>query len=110
MALPNIVELTDAEILERNEHHRFRRQFSETDAIGPAYDGKYALMVVLAVNINPTEEQIAGFIADVEALAGIYKALPMVGPARIPVDKVDAGEELKIGVTGEFRIGKISAL
>ncbi len=108
MARPNIVELTDEQIVERNKDERFRKRYAETGVISSAYDGKYAILMAIAVNTQLTEGQMDTLQDLIEDITGVHKAFALLGPARIPVDKVEEGEELRIGVTGEFHIAQTS--
>ena len=104
MPRTNITELTDAQVLLANTSKVFRPVFAQTPIIPPSYDGKYICLVAIAVDVAATEAQMDGMETSIEAIPGIHKAFVMIGPARIPLDRVPADCDLRIGVEGSFRI------
>jgi len=104
MARPNIIEKTEAEIIAQNESRFFRPVFATTPAIPASYDGKYACLVAVATNAALDETQMDQLETAIEGITGVHKAFVLIGPARIPLDRVPADHELRIGVEGSFRI------
>jgi hypothetical protein len=109
MARTNIVERTEDEIIVQYTDRFFRRVFASTPAIPAAYDGKYAVMCALAVDIEASEAQMDAMETQIEAIANVHKAFVMVGPARIPLDRVPADHDLTIGVEASFNITPMPA-
>jgi len=104
MARPNVSEMTEDEILVSHTDKFFRRVFAQTPIIPASYDGKYAVMCAIAINIDATEAQMDTLETQIEAITGVHKAFVMVGPARIPIDRVPAGHDLRIGIEAGFGI------
>lgn len=100
----NIVEKTEEQVIEQYTDKFFRRVHASTPAIPASYAGKYAMMVVVATDVAPSEAQMDGFETDIEAITGVHKAFILVGPARIPTDRVPANHELFIGIEAGFDI------
>jgi len=104
MARSNIVELTTDQVIEQNTSKFFRPVYSETPAIPDTYAGKYAVLAAIAVNVALTEEQMDALETAIEGITGVHKAFVLIGPARIPTDRVPEGTDLVIGVEGKFDI------
>jgi len=104
MARPNVSEMTEDEILVSYTDKFFRRVFAQTPIIPASYDGKYAVLCAIAINIDATEAQMDGMETDIEAITGVHKAFVMAGPARIPVDRVPADHDLRIKIEAGFAI------
>ena len=104
MARTNITELTDAQVLVANTSKVFRPVFVQTPVIPATYNGKYAVLCAIAVNVQLSEAQMDALEVAIGAITGVHKAFVMIGPARIPIDRVPAGCDLRIGVEGSFRI------
>lgn len=109
MTRPNITEVSTDEAIVRYTDRFFRRVYAETPAIPATYDGKYALIAVIAVNTAPTEAQMDTLQTQIEAITGVHKAFVLIGPARIPLDRVpdDTAEttySLHIGAEAGFDI------
>lgn len=104
MARNNITELTEAEFISQNEQKVFRPAFMQTPAIPASYDGKYALFVALAVDVQATESQMNALETAIEAIANVHKAFVLIGPARLPLDRVPANHDLKIRAEASFGI------
>ena len=100
----NITEKTEAEVLAASTAKFFRPVYTQTPVIPASYDGKYICLVAIAVDVDATEVQMDGMETDIEAITGVHKAFVMIGPARIPIDRVPADHDLRIGVEGSFRI------
>ena len=104
MTRPVIIERTTDEIVALSTDRAFRAVFSETPAIPASYAGKYALLCVMAIDIEATEAQMDAFQTQVEAIANVHKAFVLSGPHRIPLDRVPADHDLTIGTEAGFRI------
>lgn len=100
----NIIELTEAQAIERYTDKFFRTVHAETPAIPATYDGKYVLLAVIAVNVQATEVQMDAFEASVDGIAGVHKCHILAGPARIPLDRTPADHDLIISIDGGFDI------
>lgn len=100
----NIIEKTEAEVLQENTGKFFRPVFVQTPAIPAEYDGKYVCLAAIAVNVDLTEEQMDAIETAIEGITGVYKAFVLIGPARIPIDRTPEDCDLKIGVEASFRI------
>ncbi len=104
MARPIVTELSDEQIVERYRDNTFRKVYARTNAIPASYDGKYALLTAIAVNSQITEAQMDALEGLIEGIAGVHKAFVLVGPSRIPTDRVGDGEELFIEVDCNFEM------
>jgi hypothetical protein len=104
MSRSNITEVTADEAIVRYTDRFFKRVSAETPAIPAAFDGKYALVVIVATDIAPSEAQMDTLENNIEAINGVYKAFALIGPARIPVDRQPADTELFIRVEAGFDI------
>jgi hypothetical protein len=104
MARANIVEQTEAEAIASYTDKFFRRVYARTPAIPAGYDGKYVLLAAIAINIDASEAQMDQFETDIEAITGVHKAFVLAGPARIPLDRVPVGHDLRIGIEAGFHI------
>jgi DNA-binding Lrp family transcriptional regulator len=104
MARSNIVEKTDEQVVAESTGKVFRPVFAQTPAIPASYDGKYVMMAAIAIDVEANEAQMDAFEASVEAITGVEKCFIMIGPARIPIDRVPADHDLRIGIEGSFRI------
>ncbi len=104
MARSNITELTEDQVLARSTDRFFRRVSATTPIIPGTYSGKYVILAAIAIDVAASEAQMDGFEASIEAITGVHKAHVLVGPARIPLDRVPADHDLRIAVEGGFRI------
>lgn len=100
----NIVEKTEDEVLVQYTDRFFRAVHAETPEILPALTGKYALMVLVAADVEASEAEMDAFETGIEGLAGVTKAFVLIGPARIPLDRVPTGHDLFISVEAGFDI------
>lgn len=100
----NIEELTEAQAIEQYTNRFFKPVVTETPAIPAAYDGKYACILALAVDYDLTEQQMDQLEAAIENINGVTKAFCLIGPARLPVDRVPANHNLIIRTEAEFDI------
>ena len=100
----NIIEMTEADVIASDERKFFRPVFVRTPAIPAAYDGKYAVLCALAVDTELSEAQMDQLETAIEGITGVHKTFVLVGPARLPLDRVPDGHDLKIGCEGSFRI------
>lgn len=104
MDRPNIVEKTEDEVLAQYTDAFFRRVRQQTPEISASYDGKYVVLCAVAIDINATELQMDNMEASIEAITGVHKAFVMIGPARIPIDRVPTGHALLIDIDAGFSI------
>ena len=107
MTRSNIVEKTEADVIVQSPTKFFKPVFVSTPALPPEYDGKYVCLLGVATEGPMSEEQMDILEATLEALPEVYKAMCSIGPARIPLDRIPAGYDLKIGVEGKFIIEPI---
>jgi len=59
---------------------------------------------LVATNAALTETQMDALETAIEAITGVHKAYTLIGPARIPLDRVPAGHELAIWARAGFDI------
>jgi hypothetical protein len=104
MTRPVIIERTTDEVVQRSTDRVFGAVFKETPVIPASYAGKYALLCVMAVDIQATEEQMDTFQTQLEAIPNVHKAFVLSGPHRLPLDRVPEGDELRVGAEASFRI------
>ena len=104
MARSNITELTDEQVLSRYTDRFFRRVSAKTPDIPASYDGKYVSAVLVATDAQLSEAQMDGLETAIESITGVAKAFVLIGPARIPLDRVPTGDELRIVVEAGFDI------
>lgn len=105
MARGNITELTDEQVVSRSKDRFFRKVYKETPSIPlAAYNGKYVCAVLVAVDSALSEAEMDTLEAGIDAVANVHKSFCLIGPARIPVDRVGAGNDLHIGVEAGFDI------
>jgi hypothetical protein len=104
MARPVIVERTEEQVIARSTDRVFGAVFRETPAIPASYAGKYALLCVMAIDIQASEAQMDAFQTQVEAISNVHKAFVLSGPHRIPTNRVPADHDLTIGTEASFRI------
>jgi hypothetical protein len=98
----NIGEKTAAEMMAINPSKAFESARATTPAIPETYGGKYVNIMAVATNSAMTEEQMDLLEIAVEEITGIHKAFCLIGPARIPTDRVPDGFELKIRCRAKF--------
>lgn len=103
MARPTIIERTNNEVLVERAELYFKKVYKEVQS-PVTYSGKHAILAVIVTNISPSEAQMNALETAIEGLTGIHKAHVMIGPARIPLDRVPAGNDLFIGVEAGFDI------
>ena len=96
MARPNIIEVQESEAIIRYTDRFFRRVRATTPDIPAAYDGKYVTAVLVVTDVAPTEAQLDGLETNIEGITGVDKAFALIGPARIPLDRVPASSELRV--------------
>ncbi len=111
MARTNISELTCDEIVVRYSDRAFRVVSAETPDIPENYAGKFASAIIVATNVELSEAQMDELQTRIEEIAGVHKAFVLIGPARIPIDRVPADTAndtyaLKIKVEAGFGITK----
>ena len=104
MARQNISEISNEDALVRYTDRFFRRASARTPDIPASYDGKYVSAVLVATDVSLTEGQMDGLETQIEAITGVYKAFVLIGPARIPLDRVPTGSELQIAVEAGFHV------
>lgn len=104
MSRPTITEVTTDDVLVRYTDRFFRAVSAETPAIPASYDGKHVVIAVIATDAAPTEAQLDGLETQIEAINGVHKAFVLIGPARIPLDRVPANTELFIHAQASFDI------
>jgi hypothetical protein len=104
MPRPNIKERTEAEVLATRTRDFFRSVSNVTPVIPNSYAGKYALMLAVAVNSEFTEANMDALETAIDALTEVHKSFVLIGPARIPTNRVPAGHDLRLGVEGRFSI------
>jgi hypothetical protein len=59
------------------------RAYKEIGPIPPTYDGKFILVMAVALDANATDAQIAALEAAVNNLTGVADAKAMLGPAPV---------------------------
>jgi hypothetical protein len=104
MARENIVELTDEQVLSAFTDRFFRRVQAKTPDIPATYAGKYVSAVLVATDAQLSEAQMDALETSIEAISGVHKAFCLIGPARIPLDRVPTGDELRVVVEAGFDI------
>ncbi|MCP4304721.1 MAG: hypothetical protein GY788_07560 [bacterium] len=104
MDRPVVVEKTEAEVIAQSTSRVFRRVQAKTGVIPAAYDGKYVVAALIAINTDATQAQMDGFEVDVEGITGVYNCDILSGPHRIPVDRVPADHDLRILLEAGFDI------
>ena len=102
MPRQNITEQTEAEDIVRDTSRFFRSVSATTPVIPGSFNGKYALMLVVATDSEATEAQMDALETAIEAITGVHKAFVMIGPARIPLDRVPVDHDLRFLVEGIF--------
>jgi len=100
----NIQEAAEADIVKNNTRLVFKPVHAETPAIPQSYDGKYALMMAIATDIEPSEAQMDQLEAAIEDITGVHKSFILIGPARLPLDRVPSGTDLSIWIDAGFAI------
>jgi hypothetical protein len=100
----NIGEKTAAEMMAINPSKAFKPARATTPAIPETYSGKYVNIMAVATDSAMTEEQMDLLEIAVEEITGIHKAFCLIGPARIPTDRVLDGYELRIKCRAKFTI------
>lgn len=100
----NITEQTEAEVIVRDTSRFFRAVSATTSVIPGSFSGKYALMLVVATDAEVTEAQMDALETAIEAITGVHRAFVMIGPARIPLDRVPVDHDLRLRVEGSFTI------
>ena len=81
MALPTIAQFDCAEAFIR--YISRAHAYNELGPIPAAYDGKYILVMALALDANATDVQIAALETAVANLTGVADAKAMLGPAPV---------------------------
>ena len=109
MARVNIIEVTEDQAIVRYTDRFFRRVQASTPDIPASYDGKYVSAVLVATSLELTDAQMDNLETQIEAITGVDKAFALIGPARIPIDRVpvDTAEKtyaLKINIEAGFNI------
>jgi len=102
MARKNMTEQTEDEVLAQSTQKFFRPVFAQTPAIGAGYTGKYVCMVAVATDVALSEAQMNTLETSITAINGVFGSHCLIGPARIPLDRVPADHDLKIGIEGKF--------
>ena len=104
MPRANIIEKTEAEVIVQTPTKFFKPVFTSTPPIPPEYDGKYICLMGVATDTPMTEEEMDALETTLEAMPNIYRAICPIGSARIPLDRIPDGYDLKIGMEGKFII------
>ena len=104
MARKNITEQTEDQVLAQSTQKFFRPVFAQTPAIGAGYTGKFVCMIAVATDVEVNESQMDALETAIEAISGVHGAHCLIGPARIPLDRVPADHDLKIGIEGKFTV------
>lgn len=104
MARANVIELTDEEVLALSTDRFFKAARDETGAIPVAYDGKYYCVAAIVTNVALTEAQMDDLEAQIDAIAGVAKSFVRIGPVRIPLDRVPAGDDLVVQIESNVDI------
>lgn len=90
----NVGELTEDEVLTRSTQTFFKRRYNRTPAIPASFDGKYVILTAVVADIQASEAQMDTLETAIEGLPNVHKAFCLIGPARIPLDRLPAGAEL----------------
>jgi len=104
MTRTNITEKTEAQVLVQSTGKFFRPVFASTPIIPASYNGKYVCIMAVATDVEVSEAQMDALETAIENISGVHKAFCLIGPARIPTDRVPVDHDLKIGVEGKFMI------
>lgn len=104
MTRANITERTEEEVIVSNEAKFFRPVYAKTPAIPITYDGKYVCLLAVVLDVKATEAQMDLLETSITSTSGVHNAFCLIGPARIPLDRVPSGYDLNIGVEGKFNI------
>jgi hypothetical protein len=104
MPRPNVLELTDAQVLKAYTGKVFREVSAETPPIPGTYAGKFVVAVLVAVNAEITEGQMDSLEVEIDAIVGVHKSFVLIGPARIPTDRQPVDNDLIIKVRAGFDV------
>jgi hypothetical protein len=107
MTLPTINERTNDEVIVRSTDRYFQSARNITSPISVAYNGKYVCFGAIVTDVALDDAQIASLQIQIGEIPGVYAAFIRIGSCRIPIDRVPADHELKIGVEASYTITPI---
>ncbi len=93
---PRIVEKTAEQIVSDNVEKVFHKVFNRTDVIPASMAGNHVIMFIVATGTDPNGNEIDAFETAIEGIPGLRKAYGII-KARLPVDRLPSGKELRIG-------------
>ena len=95
MARSNITELTDEQVITASTDRFFRRVGAISGDIPATYAGKYVVAAIITIDTALSEAEMDTLETNIDAITGVHKSFVMIGPARVPIDRVPTGDELQ---------------
>ena len=107
MTLPTITEVSNDDIIICDAERVFRTATAESPPIPGAADGQHVVLLAVTSPVAATDAQIAALEAAVESLPGVTHALALIGPSRLPVDRLPPDTTLRLHVTAGYRVRRV---